>query len=362
MDEKFMKMAIELAKKGKGKVNPNPLVGAVIVKNGEIIGQGYHSKYGGNHAEIEAINNATDDVKGATIYVTLEPCFHYGKTPPCVDKLISSGISKVVIGHLDPNPLVSGKSIEKLKSLGIEVKVGVLEEECLKLNEVFIKYIKTKLPFVVLKSGVSLDGKIATKTGESKWITGATSRAKVNELRNELRGIMVGVNTVIIDDPTLNCNIHGGRNPIRIILDSNLRIPLDSKILKTAYKYETIIATTKNIDLNKKALVEELKAKVITIDSINNKVDLNKLMIKLGEMKIDSILLEGGGEVNYSALEAGIIDKLMLFMAPVIIGGKESKTFVEGKGIDLLTNSFKASNLKIEYLGEDILITSYIRR
>lgn len=362
MDEKFMKMAIELAKKGKGKVNPNPLVGAVIVKNGEIIGQGYHSKYGGNHAEIEAINNATDDVKGATIYVTLEPCFHYGKTPPCVDKLISSGISKVVIGHLDPNPLVSGKSIEKLKSLGIEVKVGVLEEECLKLNEVFIKYIKTKLPYVVLKSGVSLDGKIATKTGESKWITGATSRAKVNELRNELRGIMVGVNTVIIDDPTLNCNIHGGRNPIRIILDSNLRIPLDSKILKTAYKYETIIATTKNIDLNKKALVEELKAKVITIDSINNKVDLNKLMIKLGEMKIDSILLEGGGEVNYSALEAGIIDKLMLFMAPVIIGGKESKTFVEGKGIDLLTNSFKASNLKIEYLGEDILITSYIRR
>ncbi|WP_294362298.1 bifunctional diaminohydroxyphosphoribosylaminopyrimidine deaminase/5-amino-6-(5-phosphoribosylamino)uracil reductase RibD [uncultured Clostridium sp.] len=362
MDEKFMKMAIELAKKGKGKVNPNPLVGAVIVKNGEIIGQGYHSKYGGNHAEIEAINNATDDVKGATIYVTLEPCFHYGKTPPCVDKLISSCISKVVIGHLDPNPLVSGKSIEKLKSLGIEVKVGVLEEECLKLNEVFIKYIKTKLPFVVLKSGVSLDGKIATKTGESKWITGAASRAKVNELRNELRGIMVGVNTVIIDDPTLNCNIHGGRNPIRIILDSNLRIPLDSKILKTAYKYETIIATTKNIDLNKKALVEELKAKVITIDSINNKVDLNKLMIKLGEMKIDSILLEGGGEVNYSALEAGIIDKLMLFMAPVIIGGKESKTFVEGKGIDLLTNSFKASNLKIEYLGEDILITSYIRR
>ena len=362
MEEKFMKMAIELAKKGKGKVNPNPLVGAVIVKNGEIIGQGYHSKYGGNHAEIEAINNATDDVKGATIYVTLEPCFHYGKTPPCVDKLISSGISKVVIGHLDPNPLVSGKSIEKLKSLGIEVKVGVLEEECLKLNEVFIKYIKTKLPFVVLKSGVSLDGKIATKTGESKWITGATSRAKVNELRNELRGIMVGVNTVIIDDPSLNCNIDGGRNPIRIILYSNLRIPLDSKILKTAYKYETIIATTKNIDLNKKALVEELKAKVITIDSINNKVDLNKLMIKLGEMKIDSILLEGGGEVNYSALEAGIIDKLMLFMAPVIIGGKESKTFVEGKGIDLLTNSFKASNLKIEYLGEDILITSYIRR
>lgn len=362
MEEKFMKMAIELAKKGKGKVNPNPLVGAVIVRNGKIIGEGYHSRYGGNHAEIEAINNAIEDVKGATIYVTLEPCFHYGKTPPCVDKLILAGISKVVIGHLDPNPLVSGKSIEKLKSFGIEVKVGVLEEECLNLNEVFIKYIKTKLPYVVLKSGVSLDGKIATKTGESKWITGTASREKVNELRNELRGIMVGVNTVIVDDPSLNCNINGGRNPIRIVLDSNLRIPLDSKILKTAYRYETIIATTNNIDLDKKVLVEKSKANILIVDDINGKVDLNNLMVKLGNIGIDSILLEGGGEVNYSALEAGIVDKIMLFMAPVIIGGKESKTFVEGKGIDLLTNSFKASNLKIEDLGEDILITSYIRR
>ena len=362
MEEKFMKMAIELAKKGIGKVNPNPLVGAVIVKDSKIIGKGYHKRYGGNHAEVEAINNAIDDVKGATIYVTLEPCFHYGKTPPCVDKLISSGISKVVIGSLDPNPLVAGKSIEKLKSLGIEVKVGVLEEECLKLNEVFMKYIKTKLPYVVLKAGVSLDGKIATRNGESKWITGEISRKKVSELRNQLSGIMVGINTVLADDPSLTCKIHGGRNPVRIILDSSLRIPLDSQILKTAYKYETIIVTTSNIDLDKKTLVEELKSKVIIIDSINNRVDLKKLMVKLGEMKIDSILLEGGGEVNYSALEAGIVDKIMLFIAPKIIGGKDAKTFVEGKGIDLLANHFNVSNLKNEVLGQDILLTGYIRR
>lgn len=361
MEEKFMKIAIELAKRGRGKVNPNPLVGAVIVKDGKIIGEGYHERYGGNHAEVEAINNSIEDVRGATIYINLEPCFHYGKTPPCVDKLISSGIAKVVIGHLDPNPLVAGKSIEKLKSLGIEVNVGVLEEECIKLNEVFIKYIKTKLPYVVLKSGVSLDGNIATKTGESKWITGSKSRRKVHELRNELTGIMIGINTVIIDDPSLTCNIEDRRNPVRIILDSNLRIPLDSKILKTAYMYETIIVTTINIDLNKKSLVEALKAKILIVDSINGKINLNKLMIKLGSMGIDSILLEGGGEVNYSALESGIVDKIMIFMSPIIIGGKESKRFIEGSGVNLLTNSFKVSNLKTEYLGEDILITGYIR-
>ncbi|MBE6054488.1 MAG: bifunctional diaminohydroxyphosphoribosylaminopyrimidine deaminase/5-amino-6-(5-phosphoribosylamino)uracil reductase RibD [Clostridium sartagoforme] len=361
MEEKFMKMAIELAKKGKGKVNPNPLVGAIIVKNEKIIGEGYHNRYGGNHAEIEAIKNASEDVKGATIFITLEPCFHYGKTPPCVDRLNSSGIAKVVIGHLDPNPLVSGKSIEKLKGFGIKVKVGVLEEECLELNEVFTKYIQTKLPYVVLKSGISLDGKIATKTGESKWITGVTSRQKVKELRNELRGIMVGINTIIIDNPSLKCAINGGRNPIRIIVDSNLRIPLNSEIIKTAYENETIIATTKNINLNKKALVEKSKAKILIVDDIDGKVNLKSLMIQLGNMGIDSILLEGGGEINYSALEAGIVDKLMLFIAPLIIGGKESKTFVEGSGVDLLINSFKTSKLKVENLGDDILITSYIR-
>lgn len=362
MDEKYMKLAIELAKKGTGKVNPNPLVGAVIVKNGKVIGQGYHKKYGGNHAEVEAINNSTESVEGSTIYVTLEPCFHYGKTPPCVNKLISSKISRVVIGSLDPNPLVSGKSIDKLKQVGIEVNVGVLEEECFKLNEVFMKYIKTKTPYVVLKSAVSLDGKIATKTGESKWITGETSRLKVHELRNELRAIMVGVNTVIKDNPSLTCNIKYGRNPIRIIVDSNLRIPLDSKILKTSHNYKTIIATTENADLKKRSLIEEHGAEVLIIKSLDNKVDLSNLMIKLGELKIDSILLEGGGELNYSAFKAEIIDKVMLFIAPKILGGRDSKTCIEGEGIDLLNEAYKISDLKTEILDRDILITGYIKR
>lgn len=361
MDEKFMKLAVELAKKGKGRVNPNPLVGAVIVKNGEVIGEGYHKKYGGHHAEVEAINSSKESVEGATIYVTLEPCFHYGKTPPCVDKLISSGVSKVVIGSLDPNPLVAGKSIDKLKALGIEVKVGILEEECLKINEVFLKYIKTKLPFVVLKSAVSLDGKIATKTGESKWITGEASRLRVHELRNELSSIMVGVNTVIKDDPSLTCNIEGGRNPIRIIVDSTLRIPLNSRILKTASTFKTIIATTKNIDLKKKESIEELGAKVLLVNSINEKVDLKDLMFNLGTLGIDGILLEGGGELNYSAIESNIVDKLMIFIAPKIIGGKDSKTFVEGEGINLLEKAYEISNLETESLGKDILITGYIK-
>lgn len=362
MDEKYMQLAIELAKKGKGKVNPNPLVGAVIVKNGKIIGRGYHKNYGGNHAEIEAINNSSESVEESTIYVTLEPCFHYGKTPPCVDKLISSKVSRVVIGSLDPNPLVSGQSIRKLKQAKIEVKIGVLEKECLKLNEVFIKYIKTKKPYVVLKSAISLDGKIATRTGESKWITGELSRLKVHGLRNELSGIMVGINTVLMDDPNLTCNIKGGRNPIRIIVDSNLKIPIDSKILKTSNNYKTIIATTEKSDINKRNIIKNLGAEVLITKSLNNKVDLNDLMLKLGKFEIDSILLEGGGELNYSALKAGIVDKVMIFIAPKIIGGIDSKTCIEGEGIDLLSKAYKVTDLKPKLLDEDILLTGYIER
>ena len=217
LNEKFMKIAIELAKKGIGNVNPNPLVGAVIVKDGKIIGQGYHERYGEGHAEVNAFKSLDDDPTGATMYVTLEPCFHYGKTPPCADRIIENKISKVIIGMVDPNPLVSGKGIEKLKNAGIEVEVGILEEECRKINEVFIKYITTKKPFVVMKTAMSLDGKIATKTGESKWITSEKSRLQVHILRNKFSGIMVGVNTIIKDNPELTCRVVEGNNPIRII-------------------------------------------------------------------------------------------------------------------------------------------------
>lgn len=357
-----MEKALELAKKGRGKVNPNPLVGAIIVKNNKIIGCGYHKKIGGPHAEIEAINSCNESIEGSTLYVTLEPCFHYGKTPPCVDKIIECKFSKVVIGSLDKNPLVYKKSIDKLERYGIEVKSKVLEEKCNKLNEVFMKYIETKEPFVVLKSAITLDGKIATSNGESKWITDDESRKIVHKLRNELTGIMIGVNTVIVDNPSLTCSIEGGRNPIRIIVDSKLRIPINSKIVKTAKEVKTIVATTKDCDLMKKSQLENLGVEVLIVNDLNEKVNLKILMKELGKKNIDSILLEGGGELNFSALEAGVVNKLMIFMAPKILGGRNSKTFIEGNGIKSLKDSYKISNLVIRHLKNDILITGYIER
>ncbi|MGL5354233.1 MAG: bifunctional diaminohydroxyphosphoribosylaminopyrimidine deaminase/5-amino-6-(5-phosphoribosylamino)uracil reductase RibD [Clostridium sp.] len=360
MDEEYMKLALELAKKGRGKVNPNPLVGAVIVKNGEIIGQGYHEYYGGNHAEINAFNSATCDLANSTIYVTLEPCSHYGKTPPCVDKIIENNISRVIVGCLDPNPKVCGSGIKKLKSAGIEVKFGVLENECRKINEVFIKFITEKKPFVILKSAMSLDGKIATAKGESKWITSREAREEVHNLRNEILGIMVGVNTVIKDNPELTCRLDGGRNPIRIIVDSKLRIPIESKVICDENKINTIIATTKNADVNKILDIQKLGVKVLIIKSKDGRVDLKELIIKLGELNIDSILLEGGSTLNFSAIKSGIVDKVQIYISPKIIGGENSKTPVGGLGIEFLKDAFRIRDLRAKTIGEDILIEGYI--
>ena len=274
LNEYFMKKAIELAKKGVGKVNPNPLVGAIIVKEGEIIGEGYHEKYGEAHAEVNAFKSLKEDPSGATLYVTLEPCSHYGKTPPCVDMIIENKINKVIIGMIDPNPLVAGNGVNKLIAAGIEVKSGILEDECKKLNEIFIKYIITKKPYVVLKAAMSLDGKIATKTGESKWISCEESRLQVHELRNKLSGIMVGINTVITDNPELTCRTQNENDPVRIIVDSSLRIPLDSKVLKNK-DGKTMIATTKKADLKKMQALLEDNIKVLIIKEKNGRVDLN---------------------------------------------------------------------------------------
>lgn len=360
-DVSFMKRAIELAKKGVGKVNPNPMVGAVIVKNGQVISEGYHMEYGKEHAEVNAINNAKEDICGSTIYVTLEPCSHYGNQPPCVNKIIESKIKKVVIGSLDPNPLVSGRGIKKLKSLGIEVVTGVMEEECMKLNEVFMKYISKRKPFIVMKSAMSLDGKIATKLGESKWISSEKSRELVQNLRNKYTGIMVGINTVIKDNPNLTCRIKNGRNPVRIIVDSKLRIPMDSNIVKTASTVKTIVAAAEGVPDNKIKALEDNNIEVIVTKSTNSKVDLSELMIKLGEKQIDGILLEGGGTLNYSALKSGIVDKLLFFIAPMIIGGKESIGPVSGSGINKIYEAFKVKELTCSSVGEDILIEGYIK-
>ena len=361
MDNFYMSLALENAKKGIGKVNPNPMVGSIIVKNERMVASGFHKCYGGDHAETDAFKNAMEDVEGATMYVTLEPCSHYGKTPPCVEKIIEKKIKRVVIGTLDPNPLVSGNGVRKLIDAGIEVSVGVLEEECKRVNEIFMKYITSKKPFVIMKCAMSLDGKICTKYGESKWITGKESRSHVHKTRNMVSAIMVGVDTVIKDNPKLTCRMENGKNPIRIIVDSTLRIPLKSNVLVDEYRDKTIIATTCSANKEKVEYIESLGAKVLIVDKKERRVNLNDLMNKLGAMNIDSILLEGGGTLNFSALNEKIIDKVQVYIAPKIIGGKLAKTPVEGAGIDKLNEAFNLKNLRVDVLDEDIFIEGYFK-
>lgn len=364
MDAKFMGRALEIAAKGSGYTNPNPLVGAVIVKEGRIIGEGYHEVYGGNHAEVNAINNAVEDVKGSTMYVTLEPCSHYGKTPPCAKALVEKGIKKVVIGLKDPNPLVSGKGIEILKSNGIEVVVGVLEDQGKKLNEIFLKYITTKTPFCVMKTAMTLDGKIAATTGDSKWITGEISRKYVHNLRHKLSGIMIGVGTVIADDPLLTTRVDfiGGKDPTRIIIDSSGRMPLEAKVLNLKSNAKTIIATTEKAHKDKIRALEEKGAEIIITSIKNNGVDLRELMKKIGEMNIDSILLEGGSKINYSALEAGIVDKVNAFISPKIVGGDTAKTPVGGEGKKYMKDAILLKDTEIHHFGDDIMVEGYVIR
>ena len=355
-----MERDLELAKKGTGKVNPNPLVGAIIVKNGEIIGEGYHECYGEAHAERNAVKNANESVEDSTIYVTLEPCAHYGKTPPCVDLIIEKKFKKVVIGMLDPNELVAGKSIEKLEKNGVEVVVGVKEEECKKLNEIFIKYITSKSPFVILKSGMSLDGKIATYSGKSKWITSKESREDAQNLRNRLNSIMVGVNTVITDDPELTCRINNDKKLMRIVVDTNLRIPLGSKVINNKDKL-TIIATTFNSNENKKQALRDLGIKVIEVSEKNNKVNLKELLRKLGQEGIDSVLIEGGGTLNFSALEENIVDKVIFYIAPKILGGENSKSCIAGVGFSELNQAVNLKDISYRKIGEDLVVEGYIK-
>lgn len=360
MDEFYMKRALELAMKGIGMVNPNPMVGAVIVKDNKVIGEGFHEKYGHAHAERNAVKNAVEDIEGATVYVTLEPCAHYGKTPPCVDLLIEKKVRKVVIGMLDPNPLVAGKSIKKLKENNIEVKVGVKEKECRKLNEVFIKYITTKKPFVIMKAGISIDGKIATSSGESKWITSERSRLHSHELRNRMSGIMVGINTVLSDDPSLTYRgEHKGKDPLRIIIDSTLKVPFESKVIKYNNN-NTIVACVENTDLIKKEKLEKMGVKIIETKSKKGKVDLQEVVEKLGKEKIDSILLEGGGTLNFSALKEGIVDKVRFYIAPKIIGGENSKNSVSGQGFYNLDDCVNLKDMSYEQMGNEMVVEGYI--
>lgn len=364
MGERFMKRAVELARKGEGYVNPNPLVGAVLTKDDRIIGEGYHAFFGGDHAEISAFKNAVEDIEGATMYVMLEPCSHFGKTPPCVDSIIKNRIKKVVIGMKDPNPKVAGRGIKKLQNNGIEVVVGVLEEEIKKLNETFIKYITTGLPFCILKTAMTLDGKIATVNGDSKWISNELSRNYVHQLRNRVAAIMVGVGTIITDDPLLTTRLQEGEgsDAIRIVVDTKGRTPLKARVLNSKSKAKTIIATSEVTDRNTICQFREKGADVLIIQQDKGKISIKELMKVLGEKGVDSVLLEGGGTLNYSALEEGVIDKVISFITPKIIGGRDAKTPVEGEGRHTIKQAINLTKPEIKRFNEDIMIEAYLNK
>lgn len=348
-----MHRAVELAKLGCGFTNPNPLVGAVIVKDGRIIGEGYHKRYGDLHAERDALKNCTECVKGAEMYVTLEPCCHRGKQPPCTDAVIESGIKKVYVGSYDPNPLVSGKSGKLLKAAGIDVTYEVLKEECDELNDIFFHYITTQMPYVIMKVAMSIDGRTASYTGDSRWITNELSRENAHRTRKRVAGIMVGINTVLADNPMLNCRTQNPSNPVRIICDSHLKIPNESKIMQTAGEIRTIIATVSKDD-KKIADIEKAGAEVIVTEG--ERVNLIELMKELGARKIDSVLVEGGAELHASMLENNLVDKLQIYIAPKIIGGRDAKPAVGGRGVKYVRDAYMFGSPEISRFGDDILI------
>ncbi len=354
-DQEYMRRAIDLARRGTGWTNPNPLVGAVIVKDGRIIGEGYHAKYGDLHAERSALASLRESAEGATLYVTLEPCCHYGRQPPCTQAILESGIAQVFVGSRDPNPLVAGKGVQLLRENGVQVTEDFLRGECDKLNPVFFHYITTKTPYVVMKCAMTADGKIAARTGASKWITGEPARQTVQELRAAYSGIMAGIGTVLADDPMLNVRLEGKRSPVRIICDSRLRIPLDSQICATAEQYKTIVACGDSPDPAKQAALEALGVQVLPCPDDDGKVNLPALMRELGTMGIDSVLLEGGGTLNESALRAGIVREVKAFVAPKLFGGG-GKSPVEGAGVALPDEAWLLELAEVSQIGEDLLL------
>ncbi len=354
-DEFFMARALELAARGTGRVNPNPLVGAVIVRDGRIIGEGWHEVYGGPHAEVNAIARATEDVRGATIYVTLEPCSHHGKTPPCAQLLKDQGFARVVAAQTDPNPLVAGRGLALLREAGIAVTVGILEEAARQQNEIFLHWIRTGRPWVVLKTAMTLDGKIATVTGASQWITGSESRQLVHQLRHRLCAIMTGIGTVLADDPSLTCRLEAGRDPLRIIIDPSLRIPLPARVLNLPG--QCLIAAGSGADPGKRRQLEALPGvEVVTVPAGPGGLDLSWLMAYLGGRGVDSILLEGGGALNWSMLRAGLVHRVMAFIAPKIIGGASAPTPVGGSGFAALEQALELINVSCRPVGADLLI------
>ena len=358
-DRKFMARALELAVRGMGHTRPNPMVGAVLVKEGRIIGEGWHEAYGGPHAEVNCFAHATEDPAGATLYVTLEPCSHYGKTPPCADLVISKGVDRVVAAMVDPNPLVAGKGIRKLKDAGIFVTVGVMEEEAKKLNEVFLKYVTQHKPFVLYKAAMSLDGKTACYTGDSQWITSEDSREEVHVLRGCYKGIMVGAGTILADNPLLTARTEGMIDPVRIIVDGKLSVPLKAKVFTEPG--ETIVLTTTASDEEKRKALTDMGVDIIMADGDEKgKVDLSSAMTGLALKGIDGILLEGGATLAASAFAEGIVDKVRLYVAPKIIGGMKAPGLIGGEGAASMAEVWHLRNIQTEMTGPDLVIEAYV--
>jgi diaminohydroxyphosphoribosylaminopyrimidine deaminase / 5-amino-6-(5-phosphoribosylamino)uracil reductase len=355
-----MLRALELAR--KGKTSPNPMVGAVLVKNNRIIAEGFHSRAGGPHAEVVALRKAGGKARGADLYVNLEPCCHVGRTPPCTDAIIQSGVTRVFIGMKDPNKLVKGKGIRILKAAGIEVSTGMMKKDCEKLNEIFIKVMKTGMPFVTVKTAMSLDGKIATREGDSRWISGVKSRDFVHELRNQNDAILVGTNTILKDNPQLTCRLKkkGGRHPARIILDRRNRIPLTAKIFANSKAHRVVYVSGSKLSTKREQLLKTKNIEVLKVKTLKSGFDLKQLMKLLAQKELNSILIEGGGEINSSALEVGIVDRVFAFISPILVGGQQAPSPMGGKGVAKITKAMRLGNMKVIPIGDDLMVEAEI--
>jgi len=357
--EKYMNLALRLALKAKGKTSPNPMVGAVIVKKGRIIARGYHQKAGFPHAEIAALDEAGKDARGATLYVTLEPCTHFGKTPPCMDRIIKSGIKKIFVGMVDPNPINNGKGIEILRQHNIKVQVGLLEDRLKSINEVFIKYITRKIPFVTVKVAESLDGRIATRSGESKWITSDKARGYAHRIRQDYDAVAVGVNTVLRDNPKLNAWF-SKRQPVKIIVDSQLSTPQDAELFSRTSSVIIVTLAVKSGQETENRKILSRKAKILEVKENEGQVNLKDMMKKLARLGITNILVEGGGTLIGSLFDEGLVDKVLFFISPKIIGGKEAIGAVMGKGINRIDKALRLKGVKLRRIGEDFLVEGYV--
>jgi len=360
-DEDFMQMALDLARKGEGFTSPNPMVGAIVVRDGQVVGRGYHEKVGGPHAEVHAIDDAGSAAVGGTLYVTLEPCNHAGRTPPCTHKILKAGIRRLVAAMTDPNPTVTGGGVRMLSENGVEVSVGICEAAARRLNEVYLKYIRTRSPFVILKCAATMDGRIATRTGDSRWVTGKKAREYVHQLRHAADGILVGINTVIADDPSLTARLPGGggRDPVRIILDTHLRISPEARVLKLPSGSDTILITGGGVSAERLAAIERPGVRVLPMTEAGGVIDLQALINRLGEMGLCSLLIEGGSRVAGAALRARIVDKICFFYAPKILGGDDGVPICSGRSPERMREAIALCHLEVRRFGEDVMIEGY---